>query len=499
MKPTIRVSIGGLAFTLEEDAYHVLNNYLKTLKRHFKDNTEADEIIADIEARLSELLQIKIKTQDGIVSITEAQEIINTMGNPKDFDDTINTTNPEENIENISEKEKAENEDSQNHYKKKLYRDLDNKIVGGVCSGLGHYFKVDPTAIRISVIGVLFLFNLLSFKGVATMLLVYAVLWAVMPIAKTFTQKLSMTGSDPSIENIENRTQTNSRKYKGSSVGSFAGIMIKVFVVIIAIVTLITMLGIIVPIIWLYFDTEILGLNNYLLMLGINTINFKTATILVPIIPIVGLFCLLIKILRRTPFTSRTLLSFITGLVFWLGALFYLGNIGVKFTHSHRNSQTATDNIGLNTVSDTLFVKLGDEYLNRQTLPNNPGFLYRGEKEKNRQIFILPCIKVEEDTTLTNFKIDISKNGFGNNTTTAKKNAEALTLEYNLSDSSLTINPKWYDKNNAWNLETYEVVIRTPSNKKVIVETPLEESYRLNHMKINGYDYLRHHFVFNFD
>lgn len=82
MKPTVRVSIGGLAFNLEEDAFHVLDSYLKSLRRHFSENPEADEIIADIESRLSELLQMRINGNDGVVSITDAQEITKIMGNP---------------------------------------------------------------------------------------------------------------------------------------------------------------------------------------------------------------------------------------------------------------------------------------------------------------------------------------------------------------------------------------------------------------------------------
>ena len=87
MKPTIRVSIGGLAFNLEEDAFRVLDDYLKALRRHFEKNSESGEIISDIELRLSELLQMRVSSADGVVSMADALDIIKIMGSPKDFDD----------------------------------------------------------------------------------------------------------------------------------------------------------------------------------------------------------------------------------------------------------------------------------------------------------------------------------------------------------------------------------------------------------------------------
>ncbi|MFV0312964.1 MAG: PspC domain-containing protein [Dysgonomonas sp.] len=499
MKPTVRVSIGGLAFNLEEDAFHVLDSYLKALRRHFSGNPEADEIIADIESRLSELLQMRVNGSDGVVSITDAQEITKIMGNPKDFDETVSGETEEGMPKNEPYHDTESRDDSYNFFKKKLYRDENNKLIGGVCSGFGHYFKIDPTAIRILLAGIVFLFSFLSFKVVGTIILAYIVLWVVMPVARTFNQKLSMTGADPSIENIEDRSQPSPKKYKGSAIGTILNVLINIFVGIIAVAVFLTMLGIITTLVWLYMDTELFGLNNYLVLLGYNSINLKIAFVLATLIPIGALFSLLLKILRRSSFTSQTLVSFIIGLVIWIGAVVYISNKSIKFAQLHKERAEVVENLPVNTKSDTLIIKLGDEYLTANPQPQNPIMFYKGERMRDRQVCILPYVKVRQDTSLTDYKVEILKKDYADNKITAKRKAEALHLDYNVTDSLITVNPKWYNNKDKWNLESFEIIVTTPNNKKVVMETPLKESYHINSIRFNRYDCFGYHYDFDFD
>ncbi|MDR1881728.1 MAG: PspC domain-containing protein [Prevotella sp.] len=478
MKPTVRVSIGGLAFNPEEDAYHILDDYLKALRRHFSGNPEADEIITDIESRLSELLQMRINGNDRVVSITDAREIIKIMGNPKDFDETVSGEANEEGAPRKEFYRNTENKDDsfQNFFKKQLYRDANNKIIGGVCSGFGHYFKIDSTAIRIILAGLIFLFGFLSFKIAGTAVLAYIVLWIVMPAARTFNQKLSMTGADPSIENIENRSQPSRKKYKGSAVGTILNVFINIVAGICAVLVFFILTGMIVSLIWLYLDTELFGLNNYLVLLGYNSIGLKIAIALAILIPPAGLLCLLIKILRRSSFTLQTLAGFIIGLAVWTGAVVYIGSKSIKFAHSHKEREEAMDNPAVGTKSDTLIIKLGDEYLDAIPQPRNPIMFYRGETSGNRQMCVLPSITVRNDTSLVNYKMEIRKRGFADNRVTAKRKAEALRLDYSITDSLITVNPEWYSNTNKWDMETFEIIVTAPRNKKVIIETPLNST-----------------------
>lgn len=498
MKPTVRVSIGGLAFNLDEDAYRILNNYLQALRRHFASNPEGDEIISDIESRLSELLQVRVPASDGVVSEIDAQEIIKVMGNPKDFDDSIE---PEINQGEGTNKGYGINTESgtQDYFKKRLYRDTENKVIGGVCSGLSHYFRIDPTVIRLLFAGIFLLLFIVGYKAPCMfVVLIYTILWIVMPAAKTFTQKLSMTGSDPSIMNIEDRMQAP-RKYRGSALNTFVTVLINVIVGLIAIGLFMTIVGIIGSFLWLHFDSEIFGMNNYLILTGFNSINLKIAIVLASLLPFVGLLALMIKILRRSPFTTQTMVSLIIGLVFWLGAIFYIGNVGVKTGRSHRASAEAVESFTVNNASDSLFIRVGKEYFDAEHQPNNPGLIYKGKDEKNRELSLLPKVRMQEDSTLTNYMVDIHKKHFADNNATAKRKAESLKLNYALADSLLTINPQWYSNSSPWNMEVFEVVIRYPRNKKVIIESPLNNSYHINSIIINGHDYHGYYNNFYFD
>lgn len=495
MKPTIKVSIGGMAFDIEEDAYHVFNDYLQALKQHFQRNAEAEEIINDIELRMSELLQMRMKSKETIFTLSDAQEIISIMGNPKDFEDSTTSSFHEENIPPINDNNKKNSD----LFEKKLYRDNSNKIIGGVCSGIGHYFRIDPTAIRIGVATAVFLLYLFSFKAIATIVLAYILLWIIMPAAKTFKQKLAMTGDNPSIENIEERTQSPSRKYKGASANSFIKVFVNVIAILIAIVSFISFIGVIALLIWLYVDTDILGATNYMVLLGYNTLELQTALVVVLATPALGLFWLMMKIVRRSSFTTSTLVSFIIGLVIWIGALAYIGNTGFKFAYSFQQEGENIENIAVNTTSDTLYVKIGEEYMSTHPQPINSAMFYRGEKIRDRQVTILPPIKIEEDSLLSTYKIEIKKVSFANNKIQANRKAESAKLDYILSDSLLTIKPNWYDKSNKWNLENYIVTITKPANKKVIIESPLRESYWINPNKIYNYGYNYHYYNHYFD
>ncbi|MFV0419660.1 MAG: PspC domain-containing protein [Dysgonomonas sp.] len=488
MKPTVKVSIGGLAFNLEDDAYRVLNDYLQSLRTHFQGNPEADEIIADIESRMSELLQMRTCKSEGAVSIDDALEIIKIMGNPKDFGDA-STEEPQA---------KSEESTVDNSFRgKRLFRDMDNKVVAGVCSGIGHYFRIDSTLIRLIFIGLFLFLFFFKYSGFSSLIIVgiYAVLWMIMPVARTFNQKLVMTGADPSIENIEERPLRPIRKYRGSGVTTFFSVLLNIIVGFIAVLTFLLLIGVIGSLVWLYLDTDILATANYMVLFGYNTLNIKLAIILVSILPIVGLFCLMLKILRRSSFSTFTLISFIMGLIIWLGSAFYLGNKTAKFVYAHQEHGNVTDTISLNTTSNKLYIQLGSEYLDANTQPNVPIVLYKGDKLKYRNICVLPNVSVIKDTTLTEYKMEINKKNYGENRVSARRKADAMQFNYNVTDSLLILNPQWYDNDNPWNLEMYKITIRVPKDKDVELGMPLQERYYTTSFRFNRHrgDFYRYH------
>ncbi len=179
MNKTKTVNLAGINFYLDEDAYIKLEDYLTQLKEHFKNQEGAAEILRDIEIRIAEIFQQKISHPQEVITVSTVQDVIATLGRPGDFD----------------QDETAEAPGSRNQsHKKRLFRDVDNRMLGGVCSGLGAYLNLDPVIIR-----VIFLVAILS--GIS--LLVYLVLWIVIPPALTTAEKIEMQGNPVNIENIE--------------------------------------------------------------------------------------------------------------------------------------------------------------------------------------------------------------------------------------------------------------------------------------------------------
>ena len=233
MNKTVNINLGGMFFHIDEDAYQKLTRYFDAIKRSLSNSSGQDEIIKDIEMRVSELLNEKQKTEKHVVGLKDVDEVIAVMGQPEDYridEEGIGNTST-----NFSSNTSGNN--------RKLYRDKDNGMVGGVLAGLGHYFGIDKVWLRI--------FFLIMFFAWGTGVLAYIILWIVMPEAKTTAEKLEMTGEPVTISNIEkkvreefenvsdkfknanydemgNRVKTGAEKI-GSSLGDFIIAVLRVF------------------------------------------------------------------------------------------------------------------------------------------------------------------------------------------------------------------------------------------------------------------------------
>ena len=201
MKKSFSVNLGGRIFQIDDDAYEQLNDYLVSIKTCFKDNECGEEISSDIEARMGELFEERMTTSTlQIITLPLVNEMIARMGKPESIMDDTVTDDDEQNSSENSDKNKKNNATAEEYLRgmsmgKKLFRDGDNKLLGGVVSGLAAYFNINLVLLRVIAILLMFVSTFWAF-------LLYLIMWAVVPLAVTTTEKLRMQGVEPTPENI---------------------------------------------------------------------------------------------------------------------------------------------------------------------------------------------------------------------------------------------------------------------------------------------------------
>ncbi len=170
MKKIININLSGRVIPIEDSAYEKLQNYIESLRKYFANEEGRDEIINDIESRIAELLDEKIRKGASSTTDADVEEIIGSMGKVEDFE-----------AESVTDAKESSQQNSQQSYtstekksRGRLYRDTSDKFIGGVCSGIAAYMNVDPAIVRI-------LFAIITFGGFGLGFLAYIILWIVLP------------------------------------------------------------------------------------------------------------------------------------------------------------------------------------------------------------------------------------------------------------------------------------------------------------------------------
>jgi len=200
MKKTININLGGQPFIIDEQAYDILHRYFEALRQKFTNEAEQKEILSDIEARVAEVFTQRLAKTRAVVNEEDVVYIISLMGRPDDIAGEPETASAGQDAKSAT----SFSGTYIGPVEKKFFRDPDNKKVGGVISGLCHYFGWgDPTWIRI-VIVVLFALSMFSGLGLGfPIAVIYLILLIVVPEAATSAEKLQMRGQPVTIQNIE--------------------------------------------------------------------------------------------------------------------------------------------------------------------------------------------------------------------------------------------------------------------------------------------------------
>lgn len=322
MKKTLTVNLGGVIFNIEEDAYRRLDEYLNSIRDYFKSTDEAedgDEIVSDIETRAAETFQGK-----KILNLSDVDSLVGSMGT---VDDITGKKGEGASGSGIGKPQAT----------KRLYRDTENSMVAGVCSGLAAYFGIDATIVR-----VLFVASLL-FGGAGV--IIYLILWIVVPEAKTTPEKIEMHGENVTLsklkENVNKKIESVNRGKFQSAVRRFSTgivnitkavipILLSVVGVLIMIAAALSIAAIVVSTVALiagagplFFDIPFPGLFA---SSSVPVIAIAAAVaVIIPLTFLVSLGATLVK--RKSAFT---LLGFVGSFVIWIIALSVLAVGAVK-------------------------------------------------------------------------------------------------------------------------------------------------------------------------
>ena len=180
MKKIININLSGRVIPIEDAAYESLKRYIESLRRYFANEEGRDEIINDIESRVAELMNDKVKK--GATAVTEAdmEEIISSMGRVEDFEkaeaaENMATPGAQGTTGSYAAGGEYTQTNSARRFKGRLYRDRADKILGGVCSGIANYMNVDPAIVRL-------LFAIITFGGFGAGIFLYILLWIFLPV-----------------------------------------------------------------------------------------------------------------------------------------------------------------------------------------------------------------------------------------------------------------------------------------------------------------------------
>ncbi|MDR6843815.1 PspC domain-containing protein [Flavobacterium granuli] len=475
MNKTVNINLGGMFFHIDEDAYQKLTRYFDAIKRSLSKSSGQEEIIKDIEMRVSELLTEKQKTEKHVVTLREVDEVITVMGQPEDYiieEDGPNTTN---NYNNYSAPTSS----------RKLYRDKDNGMVGGVLAGLGHYFGIDKVWLRI--------FLLILVLAWGTGVLAYIILWIVMPEAITTSEKLEMTGEPVTISNIEKKVREefenvsgkiknadydkfgNQVKTGAERLGSgFSDFITTVFKIFAKFLGVILIMGGLTVLVLLFIGVFTLGTSvsmDFPWQSFIEAGNFTDYPI--------WSFGLLMFLAVGIPFFFMTLLGFkllapnmnsigniakYTLLALWLIAVSIAISIGIKqataFAVNGRTVQKETLNLK---PTDTLLIKFKhNDYFAKDVNDRNE-FMVTKDSLNNDIIYSNDVhIRIEKSDEKYAY-IQIDKEAKGKSLTEAKKRSEAIRYGYKIIGNQLILDNYFItDAKNKFRDQEIEITLYLP-------------------------------------
>ena len=449
MNKTVNINIGGLFFHIDEDAYQKLSKYFDAIKRSLSNSSGKEEIMKDIEMRVAELFTERQKSDKHVINTKDVDEVVAIMGQPEDYRIDVDT-------------EPAQSLNYVTTGRKKLYRDEDRGMIGGVCKGLGHYFGIDSVWIR--------LLFLILFFGFGTGLIAYLVLWIAMPKAVTTSEKLEMTGEPVTISSIEKKVRSefdnvsdkiknanydelgNRLKNGAESVGNkLGGIFTSVFEafakaigMLIIIFSSLTLFGVFVMSIVAIFSSSLPQntlINHFRTPLGLETPLWIQGILFLLTLGIPFFFLLILGLkLVVTNYKSIGTIAKYTLLAVWIIAIGIMISLGInEFTQISSEAKDVKKEVINITPTDTLHVSFKNNDFYDKDVNNRTDFRLTQDEANHEVIYSNNVYLKILHTTEKLPYLQVEKLAFGKSADEAKKRAEKIKYSYKIEVNQLIL------------------------------------------------------------
>jgi phage shock protein PspC (stress-responsive transcriptional regulator) len=509
MNKTVTINISGIIFHIEEDAFERLSKYLGTIKGYFSRTDGGNEIMADIEARIAEMLQGKTSAVKQVVLMADVDYVMETMGKPEEF-----AGDQEQKTE---EEQTHEYHDSGEPVKKRMFRDPDHKAIGGVCSGIAAYFDVDVVWIRLAM------FLLIFFGGVS--LWVYIILWIVIPEAKTTAEKLAMRGEKIDINNISktvkeeaeqlkkrmekygNDVKNNSAGFRndtrnffdklGDFIKEFFILFIKFFGRLIGLILLIFGVCFMFGLLTSIFGFSVAGtnaeFNDWINLVFLERSHYTIGVIGIILfvgIPVLTIIYGGVKLLFKIKYRNRWL-NLSAGLIWLIGFMMVL-YAGIYTGKDFNEGGKIKEQVQL-VQHDTLYLTLNKskEFKNSWAIDDDDDE-HRGRHRRHvrisshrddyaigrlgeaRQIVGYATLNIVPSLT-DNFELYVVKTARGEDKRSAMDRARAIGYKVSQKDSTVTFDEIFtVDPNEKFRVQQVEVILKVPRNKVIRLDKSLE-------------------------
>ena len=494
MKSTVKVSISRSAFHLDSDAYEMLHDYLDRLEKHFEGKEGGKEIVSDIEERLAELLTSHISTPEQVVSIALVEEVIGIMGMPDDMEP--------------GGAEYGAAAPLPPNRKRRLYRDVQDKMLGGVCSGVAAYFGIDVTWSRL--LFVLCFIGLLAtgISGGGFLFIAYVVLWIVVPPAVTARERMEMRNNNTTISDIQKKVEDEisalrqkwerkgkqwtpeiEREVLNAGIGARhrEPVLVRLFKLCLraimiffgVIFLVVAVCGLLALPVCLFVGTVLSDVVLFdlfdLVALDMNLVLFKVLLSMVLLLPLLGLLYIGTKAI--VGFRGRFRIGLIMFLL-WLAACIALVVSASSSALGFRRWIDVEDEVQIPAQYTTLHVDVPELYhdiIHSKALfryDDNGIVFWESDRNGVAKVYVLPDIDVVQVKDTGSIRVCFTKTASGRNRAVARIRAREVSLNYTLRDSLLLLEPFVYSKAHKWDGEIVSVRIYVPQGKKLQMDIP---------------------------